>query len=254
MLPARARGCDTDGVRPSLRLARAVVSLTGAAALLAYAFTGTSNAANATVQANAQNQFTPSAVTISTGDTVTWQWAGGFSHTVTSTSPNWSKNNPLGPPAPSLETAYLFDRAGTYTYVCSTHESVGMKGTVTVVGPPKPTKTPSPTRTSTRPSPTRTSSPPRTSAPPSGSASPTPSGGTATPIIPSGSPPTASVTPPPQPTVAPSESGTPFLGTGGLIPPPPTGRAKGLPVMLALLLIGGVGSAEVRALLANAPE
>jgi hypothetical protein len=45
-----------------------------------------------------------------------------------------------------------------------------------------------------------------------------------------------------------------FLGEGGLTPQPPSGRERGLPFMLALLLIGGVGSAELRALLANAPD
>jgi plastocyanin len=248
-------------VRPSLRVARAVASLSGAAALLAYAFAGTSAAEDQTVQANGQNQFAPADVTIDPGDTVTWQYAGGFGHTVTSTSANWSKDDALGPPSASLQTSYLFDRPGTYTYVCKTHESVGMRGTVTVTGT-TPTRPPT-TRPVTRPPTTRPATRPPTTPPRSGSPSvtPTPSASSATPpVLPSGSVSPTLTTPPPSPTalpgesVGPGESGTPYLGVGGLTPAPPSNRAKGLPVMVALLLIGGVGSAEVRALLANAPE
>ena len=243
-------------MRPSLRVARAVATLSGAAALLAYGLAGTSVAEDQTVQANNENQFAPAEVTIDPGDTVTWQYAGGVGHTVTSTSANWAKDSPLGPPTATLQTSYLFDRPGTYTYVCTTHESVNMRGVVIVRGTttsPKPT-TPRPTSprpTSPRPTGTRTSSPPSESP----SASPTASASSATPpVLPTVSVPPGGTTPPPQPTVVPEPTGTPYLGVGGLTPPPPTGRAKGLPVMLALLLIGGVGSAEVRALLANAPE
>lgn len=245
-------------MRPSLRVARAVASLSGAAALLAYAFAGPSAAEDETVQANNQNQFTPAEVTIDPGDTVTWQYAGGFGHTVTSTSANWTKDTPLGPPAATLQTSYLFDRPGTYTYVCTTHESVGMRGIVVVRGStasPRPTspRPTSPRPTSPRPTATRTSAPPSESP----SASPSPSAASATPpVLPSVSVPPGETTPtPPQPSVVAEPTGTPVnLGSGGLTPPPPTGRAKGLPVMLALLLIGGVGSAEVRALLAHAPD
>lgn len=242
-------------MRPSLRVARAVATLSGAAALLAYAFAGPSAAEDENVQANNNNVFAPAEVTIDPGDTVTWQYAGGFGHTVTSTSANWTKDSPLGPPAATLQTAYLFDRPGTYTYVCTTHESVNMRGVVIVRGAvtsPKPTPRPtSPRPTSPRPTVTRTSSPR-----PSATVSPPPSASTARPpVLPTVSvPPGGTTPPPPQPSVAPEPSGTPFLGAGGLTPPEPTGRAKGLPVMLALLLIGGVGSAEVRALLANAPD
>lgn len=239
-------------MRPSLRVARAVAALSGAVALLAYAFAGTSVAEDATVQANGQNQFSPDVVNINPGDTVTWQYVGGFSHTVTSTSGNWSKNTPLGPPSGNIFTSYLFDRPGTYTYVCTEHGEAGMKGSVVVSGTVTPTKSPTksptarPTATRSTPAPTRSSSEPP---------SPTPSASSATPVVPSVSPPSGAPTSdPPQPSIAPSATGTPYLGVGGLTPPPPTGRGKGLPVMLSLLLIVGVGSAEIRALLANAPE
>ena len=249
-------------MRPSLRVARAVAALAGSAALLAPVLAGTSVAAEQTVQANGQNQFTPADVTVAPGDTVTWQYAGGFGHTVTSTSPNWNKSTPLGPPSATLQTSHLFDRPGTYTYVCTTHESVGMRGTVVVQGPaapPPPTSSPRPT--ATRPTATRPpTQPPRPSAPPSVSATPSASVSSAVPpVVPGASVPPPPTTPgAPLPSVAatptPSASASLWLGAGGLTPPAPTGRGKGLPVMLALLLIGGVGSAEVRALLANAPE
>ena len=244
-------------MRPSLRVARAVVSLSGAAALLAYAFAGTSVAEDQTVQANGQNQFAPADVTVNVGDTVTWRYTGGFGHTVTATSANWNKDTALGLPSGTVQTSQLFDRPGVYTYKCKTHETEGMKGTVTVngtVSSPHPT-TPRPT--TPRPTATRTPTRPPVTATPSGSATPTPSASVATPpVVPTGTVPPGSPTPsaPPPVLATPTASGTPYLGVGGLTAPAPTNRAKGLPVMLALLLVGGIGSAEVRALLANAPE
>jgi plastocyanin len=241
-------------MRPPLRVARAVAASCGAAALVAYAFSGTSLAEDQTVQANGQNQFAPADVTVDPGDSVTWQYAGGFGHTVTSTSANWSKDVALGPPngTGTLQTSYLFDRPGKYTYVCKTHESEGMRGTVTVTGTVGPTKPPTPRPTTPRPTTRPTGTPTATQ---SASGTPSPSVSSATPpVVPSGSVPPGSPTPTaPPPEVAPSESPSAFLGAGGLTAPPPTGRAKGLPVMLALLLVGGVASAEIRALLANAP-
>lgn len=237
-------------VRPSLRVTRALAALGGSGALFVYAFSGApARAADQTVQATAQNQFSPSSVTIDAGDTVTWQWAGGFGHTVTSTSANWSKDTALGPPSATLSTSQLFDKPGVYTYRCKTHESAGMKGTVIVKGTvkPKPTKTPSHT-----PSPTRTSSSPR---PSSSSSSPEPSASSATAVLPSVTVPPGGTGSPtaPVPSVAPTPTQSKFLGEGGLKAPPATGRGKGLPVMLALLLIGGVGSAEIRAYLSEEP-
>lgn len=245
-------GCQTVHVRPGLRLTRALAAIGGSGALFAYALSGApAGAADQTVQANAQNQFSPSSVTIDAGDTVTWQWAGGFGHTVTSSSANWSKDTTLGPgtsPGP-LTTSQIFDKAGVYTYVCKTHGSAGMKGTVVVQGATKPKPTKTPPRS---PSPTRTSSSPR---PSRSSSSPEPSTSSATPILPGGTiPPGGSGSPTaPVPSVAPTPTESKFLGEGGLKAPPATGRGKGLPVMLALLLLGGVGSAEIRAYLSEDP-
>ena len=134
-------GCDTGSVRPVFRVLRAVAALGGAAVLLVPAFTAPVHAADETVSVGEgnENKFAPATVRIRPGDTVTWQYAGGSGHTVTSTTSNWSKNDPVGPPAIlTLSTSYLFDKAGTYRYVCTEHRSVGMKGTVIVEGAPRP--------------------------------------------------------------------------------------------------------------------
>ncbi|HEU0131335.1 MAG TPA: plastocyanin/azurin family copper-binding protein [Mycobacteriales bacterium] len=240
-------------MRPGLRVARAVLALGGAAALV---WPGAAaHAKTVGVQTTMDNTFQPAKVTIDRGDSVLWTNNGGLNHTVTSTSKNWSKNDSITIVGQS--TSYEFDTAGTYTYQCNTHPAT-MKGTVVVRAPAKP-KPPPTTATTRPPTPTRTTSAPPTTrpttAPPSATPSPSVSSGTS--VIPSGTvPPPASTTPPPPPVVVgePTPSSTVYLGTGGLRPPPATGRGKGLPVMLALLLVGGVGSAEVRALLANAPE
>ena len=243
-------------MRPVLRVVRAVAAAGAAAWLVVPVFVSSPASAadqTVTVGPGGDNRFDPATVTIDKGDTVTWQWASGARHTVTSTSSNWHKNTSLGPQDLTLTTTYTFTKDGTYTYHCTIHPA--MTGRV-IVGKPAPS--PTPTHTPSRTPPPPSSTPPPSS--PSQSASPdvTPTG-TATPVLPSGSvaPPSGGpTTPPPQPTFVTQQppGGTPFLGTGGLTAQPATGRGKGLPVMVALLLIGGVGSAELRALLANAPQ
>ncbi len=240
-------------MRPALRVVRAAAALGAAAWLVAPWAVPPASAADQTVTVGGDaNRFSPATVTIDKGDTVTWQYGGGTEqHTVTSTTSNWDKNTQVGPPNGFLDltTTYTFTKSGTYLYVCTTHESVGMRGKVIVLGAttsPKPSPSPSRT-TSASPTVTQTSSPTTPgSASPSTSASPAPGSPTATP---SGSPSLL-----PGQTFAPRPTSSQFLGEGGLRPQPPTGRAKGLPFLIALLLIGGVGSAELRALLAYAPE
>lgn len=233
-------------MRPALRVARAVLALGGAAALLVPAFSA--HADTTGVQTTANNTFSPATVTIDPGDSVLWTNNGGIQHTVTNTSKNWSKNDSI--PIVGTSTSYKFDTPGRYTYHCNTHAT--MKGSV-VVRAPKP----SPTPTTPRPTATRTSAPPSSSPPATRSATPSPSLSNGTPVIPSGTPPASPTqTAAPLPSVLPTERPTPTaaLWMGGLRPQPASGRGKGLPVMLALLLVGGVGSAELMALLAYGPE
>jgi plastocyanin len=237
-----------------LRAARAILAF-GAAGWLVMA---PAHAATKNVSAGAANTFAPASITVRPGDTVVWTNTGGFGHTVTSSSGNWSKNDSI--PVQTTTTSYLFDKAGTYRYFCSTHGTAtsGMRGTVVVAGTkPRPSKTPTKTPSS-RPSATTAPPPPPSSTPPSTSSTPEPSGsaGSATPPVGSATPPpSASTSPIPLPTVVPGQPfESQFLGVGGLTPPPPSGRGRGLPLLIALVLVGGVGSAELRAVLASAPE
>jgi plastocyanin len=245
-------------MRPGLRITRAVVAVGASAWLLLLPAAGPAHAATKNVSAGGGNTFSPGSITIKAGDTVVWTNTGGIGHTVTSWAGDWNKDDAIA--APTTNTSYTFDTAGTYKYYCRTHGTntgTGMRGVVIVTGTaPKPSKTPTPTKT-TSPRPTST----RTTAPPSGSATPTtpaPSASSATVVLPSGSvPPASATTAPPLPSVAPRSPGPSepvFLGEGGLKRQSPTGRNRGLPLLVSLVLVLGVGSAEIRALLAHAPR
>lgn len=78
-------------------------------------------------------QFNPNNITVNTGDTIMWIWFEG-SHTTTSTQ------IPIGATAwnelinfNDTNYMYLPVIAGTYNYVCSPHQSMGMTGQFTVV-------------------------------------------------------------------------------------------------------------------------
>jgi len=82
----------------------------------------------------ASNTFSPSSATIFLGDTVRWQWAGGF-HTSTSTSvpggaATW--NQSMTSAAGNFD--YIPSVTGTYNYQCTPHAPV-MVGTFTVSQP-----------------------------------------------------------------------------------------------------------------------
>ncbi|HVE98630.1 MAG TPA: plastocyanin/azurin family copper-binding protein [Mycobacteriales bacterium] len=255
--------------RPTPRRTALVAVLIGAGATVPLLGSTTSaHAANASVSATSGNTFEPSRVAINVGDSVTWTTTGGVNHTVTSSSPNWEKDDAI--PVPGRSTSFTFKAAGTYAYYCKTHgsPSAGMRGTVTVAAPVRPpaSRTPSarPSPSPTRPptvaptrSPTRSPTPrptPSRSAPPSRSPSPTPVRTTTAPPIgvPSVQPAPTPATAAPLPTVAdePSDQPTVDLGSGGLGPRPASDRGRGLPTFIALVALVGVVSAQVRALLA----
>lgn len=73
--------------------------------------------------------FTPPAITISTGTTVTWEWEGP-NHNVVARDPETTFNS--GDPQSSGTYEYTFENAGEYPYLCEPH-SFQMKGYVTVV-------------------------------------------------------------------------------------------------------------------------
>src|SRR4029077_11318402 len=94
--------------------------------------------------------FTPSSVTIHTGDSVLWMWSSsgpyGTGHSSTSGSPGVSNglwdSRILKQGATFMHT---FNTAASCPYYCSVHEACcGMVGTVVVMSNPTPTPTPPP--------------------------------------------------------------------------------------------------------------
>jgi plastocyanin len=79
------------------------------------------------------NSFSPKSVTISVGDSVTWQWVGSNSHTVThGTNPSSLGGLFDEGPKSSGTFGYRFTSPGTIPYFCIPHFSMGMTGTITV--------------------------------------------------------------------------------------------------------------------------
>ena len=74
------------------------------------------------------NQFSPSNVTISAGQYVTWMNNDAIVHTTTSDTPQWDSGDVL----PGASYSVYFPTPGTYTYHCTYHGALGMTGTVTV--------------------------------------------------------------------------------------------------------------------------
>ena len=88
--------------------------------------------------------FTPSAVSITAGDTVHWVFAT-TGHTVTSGAPCTVDSSYCSPSNVNCSIAatspagatfdHTFSQAGTYSYFCRIHCGSGMRGTVTVAAP-----------------------------------------------------------------------------------------------------------------------
>ena len=72
------------------------------------------------------NAFRPKTATVSVGDRITWRNTGQAPHEVRSTA--FSSGNI----APGASWSWTASRAGTFRYVCSYHEAVGMTGTLVV--------------------------------------------------------------------------------------------------------------------------
>jgi plastocyanin len=92
--------------------------------------------ANQTVIAkSSSNVFDPASVTITQGETVTWNNDGGNVHNVHFDDGLFEM--PMDPDPTMWSVFRTFMQPGTYTYYCEAHQSVGMTGTV-VVNPPPP--------------------------------------------------------------------------------------------------------------------
>lgn len=79
------------------------------------------------------NSFSPRTVTISVGDSVTWQWVGSSNHTVTHGSSPSNLGGLFDTPEKSSGTfGYRFNTPGSIPYFCRPHFAMGMTGTVNV--------------------------------------------------------------------------------------------------------------------------
>jgi len=73
--------------------------------------------------------FDPPAIRVSTGTTVTWEWAGGF-HNVVAEDGAFDSGDPVSDESTTFE--HEFTESGTYLYKCEPHEMQGMKAAVVV--------------------------------------------------------------------------------------------------------------------------
>lgn len=77
--------------------------------------------------------FSPSAARVSRGGKVVWRWKGDNDHNVRFRSAPGGAKRPRGSSIKSSgRFARTFTRRGTYRYVCTIHEDLGMKGRVVV--------------------------------------------------------------------------------------------------------------------------
>lgn len=72
--------------------------------------------------------FTPPAIRISSGTTVTWNWIGSGTHNVVATDEQFRS----GVPESNATFKYTFESTGTVYYYCDPHQEMGMKGAVVV--------------------------------------------------------------------------------------------------------------------------
>jgi plastocyanin len=83
--------------------------------------------------------FTPTHLTVAVGTTVRWVNAGPYDHTVTSGASSNPADLPGAdfdaelPPGGTFEVT--FHTVGNHPFFCRLHESMGMKGIVTVTAP-----------------------------------------------------------------------------------------------------------------------
>ena len=106
--------------------------------MLFFAFSA--NSTIHSVVANNNNNFVPSTLTISLGDTVEFTNTGGF-HNVNATLSTFP-NNPQGfgntVSSSNWSLQHIFTVSGTYNYQCDPHVGMGMIGTI-IVNPPSNT-------------------------------------------------------------------------------------------------------------------
>ena len=106
-----------------------LIALFIASATIAWA---SESAAQATVNVEMRdNAFAPQSVTVNVGDTVTWTNVGQRPHDAT------ARNGAFSSPRRMMNGqtfSWTAAAAGTYDYVCTIHEAMGMTGTIVVQG------------------------------------------------------------------------------------------------------------------------
>ena len=130
---------------------RFVLIVATAVTLVGYPKPACAMTVNVTVAPGRELVFSPSSVTIHTGDTVQWTWSGSF-HSSTSGipgAPNGIWNS--GILSQGANFSHTFNSTGTFPYYCIPHGGCcQMVGTVTVVNA-SPTPSPTPTPSATPP-------------------------------------------------------------------------------------------------------
>jgi plastocyanin len=110
-------------------------SLNSIATFTATATTGSETSTVLVESADAQggNRFVPANLTVTLGNTVTWEWVdNAFAHNIVpddGSTPAASGNLVSAPHT----YQYTFNQLGTFHYHCQAHGAIGMTGTVTVV-------------------------------------------------------------------------------------------------------------------------
>jgi halocyanin-like protein len=73
--------------------------------------------------------FAPAAVRVGTGTTVTWEWTGqGGAHNVVAEDGAFDSGETMN----TGTFEHTFEESGIYTYYCTPHKGVGMKGAIVV--------------------------------------------------------------------------------------------------------------------------
>ena len=83
--------------------------------------------ASTTVRARANHSWSPGTASIAQNGKIVWKNPTSVSHTVTSTSSNWSKDVTL---SAGSQTSFTFRHTGTFRYKCTIH--AGMTGKIVV--------------------------------------------------------------------------------------------------------------------------
>jgi plastocyanin len=120
--------------RPSLTLSLAVGASLAVAAFAGPAAGGGSAQTSVTKRVSVEDDFfRPRAVSVPRDGKVVWRWRGAGDHNVRFRQVPRRAKRPRGSTTKaSGRFARTFSRRGTYRYVCTIHEDLGMKGRVEV--------------------------------------------------------------------------------------------------------------------------